>query len=89
MEQAFSRKAALGLIIILGVVLLFLRQLPSAAEQRARLSWEYTTVCLNDSKTTEAAVQRWNALGAEGWEMVAYGTASMDGCSRFVFKRPR
>jgi len=51
--------------------------------------WEYTSVCLNDNKTPDAAVQKWNALGAEGWEMVAYGTAAMDGCSRFVFKRTK
>jgi len=61
----------------------------SGAQQRGRIMWEYTSVCLNDNKTPDAAVQKWNALGAEGWEMVAYGTAAMDGCSRFVFKRTK
>lgn len=58
-------------------------------QQPVRVMWEYTSVCINDNKTPETAVNKWNALGAEGWEMVAYGTAAMDGCSRFVFKRPK
>ena len=88
MKNDFFSKAILIFIVFFGAVLLFLSQ-PHAAAQGTRLKWEYTTVCLNENKNAGAAVQKWNALGAEGWEMVAYGTASMDGCSRFVFKRAR
>ena len=49
--------------------------------------WEYQFVAADDFPTKEKALERFNALGREGWEFAAFGTPAKDQRGVAVFKR--
>jgi len=49
--------------------------------------WEYQFVAADEIPTKEKALERFNALGRDGWEFTAFGTPAKDQRVVAVFKR--
>ena len=59
--------------VLLVVCLLAVVSVAAFAQSSPSVRWEYTYFVQNTDQMNDAQIQRLNQLGAEGWELVAYG----------------
>ena len=76
------------IILVFAMTLVFQPQLLAQNKPLDKnVTWEYYCVSLHEFNTRKAAIEHYNEIGNDGWELVAFGTVAKDGHTVACFKR--